>query len=117
MVASLRSDRFPAFVSQCFTRFYRHLELFSSLFFLFRIGDAVDFAIDGSSEFVLKVHRRDWRADAYAHRLQWGDAWIGSLEDATVPSGPSLWSQRSQSLPAKAPEFQRCADRELGPKQ
>lgn len=86
------------------------------------LGDAVDFTIDGSSEFIVQVHRRDWRADAFAHALQrdTGDGWEGSLpgtegaqDEVQIPLGPRFWSQKSPVMLQPAPVFQRCADREL----
>lgn len=81
------------------------------------LGDAPDFSIDGSSDFILRVHRRDWRADPYAHGLQAeeGYGWTGSLgaEGVEAPPGPCLWSRKTASELQAPPVFQRCADREL----
>ena len=82
------------------------------------LGDAVDFTSDGESEFLLRVHRRDWRADPYAHNLQAevGDGWNGSLNDSEevhIPAGPCFWSRKSTAAWAPPSVFERCADREL----
>ncbi|CAE7248039.1 Lztr1 [Symbiodinium pilosum] len=85
------------------------------------IGDAINFCIHSDTEFLLRVHRRDWRVDPNAHGLQRedGDGWSGTLDDSTkmeqtafAPVGPTYWSVVAD-LPSAADPFRRCSDREL----
>mmetsp|Transcript_40328 Transcript_40328/g.93494 ORF Transcript_40328/g.93494 Transcript_40328/m.93494 type:complete len:806 (+) Transcript_40328:84-2501(+) len=86
------------------------------------LGDAVDFSISGDSDFVIRVHRRDWRVDPNASclRREEEDGWNGTLNMGSAninqaifaPAGPAFWSVVA-TMPPNPPAFQRCSDREL----